>query len=362
MTTLVPIDVTDRMIRDDALGVLSKAATLGGEVAALLCGPTAAALAVQAAEYGASHIFVAEDPEFAKPLSAPRVALVAELCTRGGFDLILASTTTVAGDMMASLAARLEAGILWGLTDLQRRGDALVGLRLAQNDSVIVEAVWTTKRRIGLFRPYALPPVRRPATAARVESISPVATQTQVRLLECSGISESNGPSLSNAEIIVAGGRGLGVRENLELVRSLAALLGGVAGVSLPLVEAGWAPRSMQIGQTGTVVRPRLYIACGISGQIQHRVGMERAGTIVAINTDPTAPIMNFCDLAVVADVGTIVPEIIRILQQRGAAKDKLETRPGPIRQVDAISLGRVQSEPSPNLAASRAQITRSET
>jgi len=121
---------------------------------------------------------------------------------------------------------------------------------------------------------------------------------------------DTGAAALDTADIIVSGGRGLRSADELDLVRDLADALGGTVGVSLPLVDMGWAPRAMQVGQTGTVVSPRLYIACGISGQIQHKIGIEKSGLIVAINTDKDAPIMSFCDLGIVGDLRTLLPKL----------------------------------------------------
>ena len=121
-------------------------------------------------------------------------------------------------------------------------------------------------------------------------------------------LATSEGPSIEEAEIIVAGGRGLGGPENFGLVEELAAALGGAVGATRAVVDAGWYPYSTQVGQTGKSVSPKLYVACGISGAIQHKVGMQSSGTIVAINKDRNAPIFDFCDLGVVGDLHQIVP------------------------------------------------------
>lgn len=122
--------------------------------------------------------------------------------------------------------------------------------------------------------------------------------------------------AIAGAERIVAGGRGLGTAENLNLVHDLADALDAAIGVSLPVVDAGWAPRSMQVGQTGTVVSPRLYVACGISGQIQHRIGIESSHTIIAIHTDRSAPITGFCDMAVVGDLTVLLPQLTAMIRR----------------------------------------------
>ncbi len=128
---------------------------------------------------------------------------------------------------------------------------------------------------------------------------------------------ESEGPNLEEADVIVAGGRGLGGPENFTLVEELAKALGGAVGATRAVVDAGWYPYSTQIGQTGKTVAPKLYVACGISGAIQHKVGMQSSGTIVAINKDPNAPIFEFADFGVVGDVHQVVPKLTELVRER---------------------------------------------
>jgi electron transfer flavoprotein alpha subunit len=128
---------------------------------------------------------------------------------------------------------------------------------------------------------------------------------------------ESSGPSIEDADVIVAGGRGLGEPEKFALVEDLAKALGGAVAATRAVVDAGWYPYSAQVGQTGKTVAPKLYIACGISGAIQHKVGMQGSGTIVAINKDPNAPIFEFADLGVVGDLNQIVPKLAELVRAR---------------------------------------------
>ena len=131
---------------------------------------------------------------------------------------------------------------------------------------------------------------------------------------------ESSGPSIEDADVIVAGGRGLGAPENFTLAEELARALGGAVGATRAVVDAGWYPYSAQIGQTGKTVSPKLYVALGISGAIQHKVGMQSSNVIVAINKDPNAPIFEFSDLGVVGDVHEIVPQLTELVKQRRAS------------------------------------------
>ncbi|MCI0635879.1 MAG: electron transfer flavoprotein subunit alpha/FixB family protein, partial [Actinobacteria bacterium] len=160
-----------------------------------------------------------------------------------------------------------------------------------------------------------------PAEVGGEAEIESVAVEVQDWSLRATMIEqaheESSGPSIEEADVIVAGGRGLGAPEKFELVEQLAKALGGAVGATRAVVDAGWYPYPSQVGQTGKTVSPRLYVACGVSGAIQHKVGMQAAGTIVAINKDRNAPSFDFCDLGVVGDLHQIVPRLTELVRQR---------------------------------------------
>jgi electron transfer flavoprotein alpha subunit len=323
MRTLCCIDIVDGRPSDDSLGLLDAALALDPGADALLLGPCPAPGRDLVAGHGATRIFALEDSAFATPLADIRSGPIAELCEREGFDTLLLPTTAMTVDLAAILAARLEAGIVWGLTALAVADGALVAHRLTQGDTVVAETAWLSARRIGLARPYRFGPREAAPRSAEITMLPPLMASESagLTLVSQAPINRQDGPSLASAQIVVSGGRGIGKPENLALIRRLASLLGGEAGVSLPLVDMGWAPRVMQVGQTGTVIKPRLYIACGISGQIQHRVGVEQAGTIIAINRDRSAPIMAFCDLAVVGDFEGVVRPLIALLEEADLLK-----------------------------------------
>jgi electron transfer flavoprotein alpha subunit len=320
MKPLVYIEARDGVLSQDSLGVLARAAQLG-EAAAVLCGEGLGEFAAEVAARGAARVHLIESAAVAEPLPQPHVEAVAALVVAERYSEVLFSTSILATDIAGGLSAALEAGVNWDLVDID--ADAAgepVGRRLALGDGVQVMVGWRGAVRIATFRPGSFDPAESGAAGEVVGFAAHVSDRARRTTRESLGDDRGGGSSLGDAEIIVAGGRGLGEPEKLQMVRELAEALGGVPGVSMPLVSEGWAPYSMQVGQTGTVVRPRLYVACGISGQMQHKIGMERSGTIVAINIDEQAPIFRFCDLAVVADLNVVVPALTALVRERSGS------------------------------------------
>ena len=303
-------------LEQGGLGVLGKAASLG-EAEGVVLGAGASEVAARAGAFGASKVYACEDDALAAPLPQPRVDALAALVETSGADAVLFGASVLSADVAAGLSARLDAGLNWDLTDLVLEQDELVGKRPALGDTVLVDVGWTGGPRLALVRSGALDPVES-GSSAEVETFEATYSDfsTVATLLEQTQ-EESSGPSIEDAEIIVAGGRGLGSPEAFSLLEELASALGGAVAATRAVVDAGWYPYSTQVGQTGKTVSPKLYIACGISGAIQHKVGMQGSGTIVAINKDPNAPIFDFCDLGVVGDLHQIVPKLTELAHSR---------------------------------------------
>jgi electron transfer flavoprotein alpha subunit len=320
VSTLVFLEHHDGELQKDSLGVLGKAVELGGDVAALIAGSGVEDLAAQAGKFGAKKVYVADDPALEAPLPQPRVDVSEDLVRRHGFDTVLFGATVLTADVAAGLAARLDAGLNWDLVDLAEQDGKLVGKRPALDDTVYVDVGWTGEPRLALFRTGTFDPTESPAEPdvqkidVQLEDFS-----TLAKMIE-QAHEESEGPSIEDADVIVAGGRGLGGPENFGLVEELAKALGGAVAATRAVVDAGWYPYSTQVGQTGKTVAPRLYIAIGISGAIQHKVGMQGSNVIVAINKDPNAPIFEYADLGVVGDLHEIVPKLTELVRQRRAA------------------------------------------
>jgi electron transfer flavoprotein alpha subunit len=316
--TLVFLEHHEGQLQKGALGVLSRAAQLfGGDVAGLVIGADVRGLAEQAGRFGAQTVYVAEDARLEAPLPQPRVDVLAKLVADGGFENVLFAQSVLAADVAAALAARLEAGLNWDLAGIEERDGQLVGRRAALADTVYVEVGWKGTPRLAIVRSGTYDPAETGGTAeVRDAQVELEDFSTQATMVE-SAHAEQTGPSIEDADVIVAGGRGLGTPEGFRLAEELATALGGAVGATRAVVDAGWYPYATQVGQTGKTVAPKLYIALGISGAIQHKVGMQSSGTIVSINKDGNAPIFEFSDLGVVGDLHTIVPKLTELVRQR---------------------------------------------
>jgi len=299
-----------------SLGVLARMREVAGAADAVVCGPGATGLGVELGLHGADRVWACEsagvDPEQGQTL----VDVFIEAVRSGGHTLVAFENSTVAAEVAAGLAVRLEAGVNWDLQDIALSHGVPVGTRLALNDTVAVNVGWRglvalAVFRLGLFEPAAVPGMGGVTKLDVVPAPYALASAIEGRF-----DSAGDAADLAGAEVIIAGGRGLRDKGSLALLEDLAEALGGVVAVSMPLVDRGWYPHNRQVGQTGTKVRPRLYVACGISGQLAHRVGMDKSSYIVAINTDPTAPIFAMCDAGVVGDLHEVVPELARRVRE----------------------------------------------
>jgi electron transfer flavoprotein alpha subunit len=310
---LVFLEHHDGAVTKAALGVLAKARALG-DAAGVVAGADVRGVA----ESVGGLVYLADDSRLAAPLPGPRVDVLAKLVRDEEFDAVLFGQSVLAADVAAALAARLEAGINWDLVDLVEQDGALVGKRPALADSVWVDAGWSSDVALALFRSGAFDP----AAAEGGSDVREVEVELQehsllAELVEAATDEGEGGPSIEDADVIVAGGRGLGSPENFALVEELASALGGAVAATRAVVDAGWYPYATQVGQTGKTVSPKLYVAVGISGAIQHKVGMQGSGLIVAINKDPHAPIFEFADLGVVGDLHEIVPKLTELVRSR---------------------------------------------
>jgi electron transfer flavoprotein alpha subunit len=248
------------------------------------------------------------------PLPQARVDVLARLVRDEGFDRILFAQSVLAADVAAGLSARLDAGLNWDLVDLTADN---VGKRPALADSVVVDVGWSSDVKLAIFRSGTFDANETGGTAeVKDAAVELEDFSLQAEMLE-QAHAEQQGPSIEEADVIVAGGRGLGEPEKFALAEELAQVLGGAVAATRAVVDAGWYPYSAQVGQTGKTVSPKLYVALGISGAIQHKVGMQGSNVIVAINKDANAPIFEFSDLGVVGDLHEIVPKLVELVRAR---------------------------------------------
>lgn len=317
MSTLVFLEHHGSQIQRGSLGVLAKAAELDPDTAGVVIGSGVGDAAALAGKFGAKTVYVADDASLEAPLPQPRVDVIAQLVQDKGIDTVLFGASVLASDAAAGLASRIDAGLNWDLTDLEGSGDGLLGKRPALGDSIVVDCGWSSPVKIGLVRAGSFDPNETGGDAA-IEPISASLEDfsTKATMVDQS-TEESSGPLIDEADILVTGGRGLGSPENFSILEDLASALGGAVASTRAVVDSGWYPYPTQIGQTGKVVSPKLYIGAGVSGAIQHKVGMQSSLTIVSINKDPNAPIFDFSDLGVVGDLNTIVPQLTELVKAR---------------------------------------------
>jgi electron transfer flavoprotein alpha subunit len=326
MNVLVLLEHRGDLVAKGSLALLTKAVSLAGDsgdVGALLAGgPGVKGLVAEPGAFGARRVYLAEDQSLDPPLPQPLVDLLEEIVRSGGYDTVLFANSVMAADVASALAIRLSAGLNWDLIDLVEREGRLIGAQLGLGDTILADVGWRSPVRLALFRAGALAPARA-ANQSEPEVVEILVRlrphSTAARVVDQRSIIDE-GPSLEDAEVVVAGGMGLGEAAHFKLAEDLALVLGGVVGATRAAVYAGWYPASAQIGQTGRTVTARLYVGLGISGAIQHKVGMQASKVIIAVNKDPQAPIFDFSDLAVVGDVHTIVPKLVELLEQRASA------------------------------------------
>ena len=319
MTTLVFLEHNGGTLQKGSLGVLARALAIGGDVAGVVVGHGIADVAASAGAYGVSTVYAVDGAEFEAPLPQPRVDALEAVVAASGAENVLFAASVLSADVAAGLSARLDAGLNWDITDFSLDGGTLTAKRPALGDTVLVTVSWTGTPRIGLVRSGAFDPVETGGTASVQDvAVKPKDFSTAAVMVD-QAHEEASGPSIEDADVIVAGGRGLGAPEGFKLAEDLAAALGGAVAATRAVVDAGWYPYSTQVGQTGKSVSPKLYIALGISGAIQHKVGMQGSGTIVAINKDANAPIFDFADFGVVGDLNTIAPKLAELVRERKA-------------------------------------------
>ncbi|MFJ8233642.1 electron transfer flavoprotein subunit alpha/FixB family protein [Streptomyces sp. NPDC094448] len=307
---LVVVDHVEGSVRKPTLELLTVARRLGAPVAVAL-GAGAGGTAGVLGSHGASRVLVSEAPEFADVLVVPRVDAVQRAVELVGPVAVLFVSSGENKEVAARLALRLGSGVITDAVDVEAGEGGPVAVQSA------FAASYTTRSRVTR----GIPVITVKPNSAPVEAVEGAGVVEELavdfagsargaRVVSRSARESTGRPELTEAAIVVSGGRGLGSGENFALIEALADALGGAVGASRAAVDAGWYPHAHQVGQTGKSVSPQLYIASGISGAIQHRAGMQTSKTIVAINKDPEAPIFDLVDYGVVGDLHTVVPQL----------------------------------------------------
>ena len=301
------------------LELLTKARSLGGSVAAFV-GGDASAIAGALGEYGASTVYATGDLGGALPGAAVAPAMKATIDGGAAPDLIMFPQNYEGRDVMARLSVKLDRTVITNNTDVAVDGDSVVVTTpIFGGNTLVATAFSGAAPYLAAFRPKSFAAESAGGGAPNVVAASvPDLGSTGGAKVVAVHVEESTGPKLDEADIVVAGGRGLGEADKFAMVDDLAKILKGAAGASRAIVDAGWVPYSMQVGQTGKVVKPNVYIAAGISGATQHMVGMKGSKNIIAINKDAEAPIFGVADLGIIGDVHKVLPKLIEALKARG--------------------------------------------
>ncbi len=314
---LVLVERSNGTVRKPTLELLTLARRLG-EPAAVVCGPPDDAVLKTLAEYGAGHVYVADHPAMEDFLVAPKAQALADLARRTHPAAVLLTADREGTEVAARVAVRLDAGIITGAVDLTAEPEGPLVTKS------VCSGTWTTRSRVVRGTPVIT--VRPNAVAPEVAPVEPVVEPVtpeigddvcNTRISRRVPRAVTGRPDLLDASIVVSGGRGMGSPDAFGVLEELADALGGAVAASRAATDLGWYGRDFQIGQTGKTVAPQLYLASGISGAIQHRAGMQGSRTIVAINTDPRAPIFDIADFGVVGDAHAVLPALVAEVKRR---------------------------------------------
>jgi electron transfer flavoprotein alpha subunit len=306
---------------NNSLGAISEAAKLagsvGGDAAALVVGEIDDAACAALGKYGAAKVYRAKSvPE---GLAQPIVDAMAKVMTDNGISYALFGGGLLGFEIGAGLTARLNAGVTMEVTAVKADGDKLIAERPVLQDSAVVDVGYVGEPGIIIGRLNAFDASESGSGDAAVEDVDVELSEfsSKARMVTRGESGDEGGVNIEDADILVGAGRGLGGPDNLPVAQELADALGGAVASTRAIVDAGWTPYATQIGQTGKTVAPKLYLAAGISGAIQHKVGMQSSENILAVNKDPNAPIFEFSDLGVVGDLHKILPKLTEAIKAK---------------------------------------------
>ncbi len=309
MPALVLAEHDGKTVRPATLNTVTAAAKAGGEVHILVVGHNAADAANAAAKIsGVSKVFLADGAQFADGLAEPIAAQIVSMAE--GYSHLFAAATAYGKNILPRVAAKLDAAQISDISSVES-ADTFTRPIYAGNAIATVQS--SDPIKVVTARPTSFEPVASEGGAATVETVAAVAAGDASRFMS-RDVVKLDRPELQGAKIVISGGRGIGSAENFKLLEPLADKLNAAIGASRAAVDAGYAPNDWQVGQTGKVVAPQLYIAVGISGAIQHLAGMKDSKVIVAINKDAEAPIFQIADYGLVGDLFEVVPQIVKEL------------------------------------------------
>jgi electron transfer flavoprotein alpha subunit len=311
---LVLVEHVDGTVKKVTLELLTLARNLG-EPSAVFVGDGAAGAAATLAEYGAATVYVADAADLSDHPVAPKAEVLAALVAEKSPAAVLITSAPEGKEVAARLAVATGSGVI---TDAVGVDADLTCTQSVFGGNVIVKSRVSTGTPIITVRPNSCAPEAAAAAGAQVP-VAVTLSDSACKAVTVNRVKEAKGarPELTEAAIIVSGGRGVGSAEGFGVVEAVADALGGAVGASRAATDAGWYPHQFQIGQTGKTVSPQLYMANGISGAIQHRAGMQTSKTIIVVNKDPEAPLFELADFGVVGDLFTVLPQLTEEISKR---------------------------------------------